>query len=249
MATQSVIHPFEHLKSAVLIPIRKYFPQQIKQHELETLLLLRNALKQRQDQLAWLEVELQSRLELGATVEQGTHSAALQKPFSSKRPAHHHATSSVTPKRRRVFAHALVSSCIFARLTRSCRRGPVKRLEKKMAKPKVATQQTPPVSALEMLIGTDQVRKANHEDFNERMDEVTKVLNATSVLLFYHRERINNNSEPVTHTLPDALSEVVAEQVLSLNALQEKANRLFATPPAVAIPPSGTDFGPGLKAN
>lgn len=54
---------------------------QITQYELETLILLRSALKQRGDQLAAIETDLKARLEAGAVIEAGVHVAALKESF------------------------------------------------------------------------------------------------------------------------------------------------------------------------
>jgi hypothetical protein len=81
MATQTVSHVVELSKSAVVIPISQSSPKQITQEDLETVMLLRNTLKQRQEQLARIEGELKVRLEAGAAVEEGVHIAELKESF------------------------------------------------------------------------------------------------------------------------------------------------------------------------
>jgi hypothetical protein len=81
MATQTVSHVVPQSKSAVVVPIPQPSPAPITQEELEEVILLRNALKQRQEQLAWIETQLKSRLEAGAAVEEGTHIADLKEAF------------------------------------------------------------------------------------------------------------------------------------------------------------------------
>jgi hypothetical protein len=78
MATQSVIHPVEQFKPAV-VP----FPQQpITQQELEEIILLRRKV----ETLDALEADLKQRLAAGAVVEDGIHIAKL-KPGSRRNVA------------------------------------------------------------------------------------------------------------------------------------------------------------------
>ncbi len=80
-ATQTVPHVVEQSKSVVVVPIPKPSPKPITQYELEELILLRNALRQRQNQLAHFEADLRSRLEVRAVVEEGVHIAELKEAF------------------------------------------------------------------------------------------------------------------------------------------------------------------------
>ena len=56
-------------------------PAPVTQKQLIELILLRNALRQRQEQLAFLENELKASLEAGAEVEEGVHIAELKENF------------------------------------------------------------------------------------------------------------------------------------------------------------------------
>lgn len=81
MATQQTVsQSFEQLKPAV-ISIPKQPPVSITQKELIEVILLRNVLRQRQEQLEFLESEIKTRLQAGADVEEGVHIAALRECF------------------------------------------------------------------------------------------------------------------------------------------------------------------------
>ncbi|HEY6126846.1 MAG TPA: hypothetical protein VIW23_01575 [Candidatus Acidoferrum sp.] len=74
-----VLRQSQPVAPAVVIPFKKSEP--ITQYELEEVMLLRNALRQREGQLALIETNLKARLEVGATVEEGVHVAELKETF------------------------------------------------------------------------------------------------------------------------------------------------------------------------
>jgi hypothetical protein len=78
MSTQSVIHPVQQSKLAV-VP----FPasQAITQLELAALLSLRGRLHQLEEQVEQAEQSIKARLETGAILEAGDHRAELKENF------------------------------------------------------------------------------------------------------------------------------------------------------------------------
>jgi hypothetical protein len=78
MSTQSVIHPVQQQKSAV-VPFPA--PQAITQLELTILLSLRGRLSQIESQVEEAEKSIKARLETGALLESGDHRAELKENF------------------------------------------------------------------------------------------------------------------------------------------------------------------------
>jgi hypothetical protein len=74
MATQTVSHHFSVLQLPQSVPA----VEPISQTELALVLSLRGRLKQLQDQLAVEEQSLQARLNAGAAIEPGDHTATLK---------------------------------------------------------------------------------------------------------------------------------------------------------------------------
>lgn len=100
--------------------------------------------------------------------------------------------------------------------------------------------------ALERLVGTESLRAADTECFNEEINEVSEVLVATSKLLEYYGTRVNDGEE-VTYSLPTGLVEVLQQQSELLIKIRDRANRLFS-PPAVVVPPSEVKFNSPTKS-
>ena len=74
MATQSVVHPVEQSKPAVVtLPT----PETVTQLELLTLLSLRGRVHQIEKQIAAAEQSITTRLKKGCSVEGGDHTAEL----------------------------------------------------------------------------------------------------------------------------------------------------------------------------
>ena len=68
------------MESAHTVQQAVSFPQSAKpisQLELETVVIMRMALQQRRELLAWIEASLRLRLKAGASVEPGIHTAGL----------------------------------------------------------------------------------------------------------------------------------------------------------------------------
>jgi hypothetical protein len=78
MASQSVIHPVEQSKLAV-VPFPA--PQTISQLELTALLSLRGRLHQIEEQVSAAEQSIKTRVETGAFLEPGDHRAKLKENF------------------------------------------------------------------------------------------------------------------------------------------------------------------------
>jgi hypothetical protein len=74
MALEIVSSGNPQKKSLTAVPIPKASPHQISQEELEEVILLRN----KQECLATLEVDLLQRLLAGASVEEGVHTARIK---------------------------------------------------------------------------------------------------------------------------------------------------------------------------
>jgi hypothetical protein len=98
-------------------------------------------------------------------------------------------------------------------------------------------QKSERISGLEVLMGTDAYRKGIENDLEERATEISRVLEASSVLLNYLSDQIGGGSRPVliSNTLSEAVSEVLrklaAEDVSSLL----RAAKKLATPANISV--------------
>src|ERR1700693_4518394 len=80
MSAASVNHPVEQSKSAV-VPFPQLPPQQISQAEIIPFLSLPGRLHQLEQQVEAAELSIKSRLEGGASLEPGSHTAELKESF------------------------------------------------------------------------------------------------------------------------------------------------------------------------
>ena len=81
MATQSVIHPIGQSQPAAVIPFRKAAPAAISQEDLEEFILLKRYAREAQAKFDSKEAELREKVEAGAEVEDGVHTAKLKESF------------------------------------------------------------------------------------------------------------------------------------------------------------------------
>ena len=81
MATQTNVSQSVEQQKSAAIQFPTSFLKPISQMDLETVILQRNTLKRKQEELDSLEAELKARLEAGASVEDGVHTAELRECF------------------------------------------------------------------------------------------------------------------------------------------------------------------------
>ena len=78
MTTASVIQLSDPRSSTHVLQLPASFLKPISQLDLETVILLRNTLKRKQQELDSMEAALKARLEAGASVEEGVHTAEMR---------------------------------------------------------------------------------------------------------------------------------------------------------------------------
>ena len=105
MASPSVVQ-LSNTRNTNVVPFTTLPPQEISRLELTTLLSLRNRAKQIEADIADAERSIKERLEAGAYVEPGEHTAALRessrRSVSWREVATDSATNSLERQRRRV---------------------------------------------------------------------------------------------------------------------------------------------------
>jgi hypothetical protein len=78
MTTASVIQLSDPRSSTHVLQLPASFLKPISQLDLETVILLRNTLRRKQQDLDSMEAALKARLEAGASVEEGVHTAEMR---------------------------------------------------------------------------------------------------------------------------------------------------------------------------
>jgi hypothetical protein len=81
MATQTVPHVVEQSKPAVVVPTTKRSTETVSQTELELIISLRGRLQQLEEQVESAEESIRRRLESGAAIEPGVHTASLETSY------------------------------------------------------------------------------------------------------------------------------------------------------------------------
>jgi hypothetical protein len=82
MATlQTVPHVAQQSQPAVVIPFSKPAPAAISQVDLEEAILFKRLAREAQEKLEAKEAELRGKLEAGAAIEEGVHTARLKESF------------------------------------------------------------------------------------------------------------------------------------------------------------------------
>jgi hypothetical protein len=107
------------------------------------------------------------------------------------------------------------------------------------AGPGTAPPVAPPsddVTPLQMLIGTERYREATRESFEQSMEEIAKLLESSSALLWNQGGKINNGEEITAH-LSWALSELLDQQAAEVRRLHKSAMGLLK-PPSNIMPPA-----------